>query len=35
MDVWLYVTRDEYELPLIVADTSAELARKLGSILIG
>lgn len=30
MDVWMYVTKDKYELPLIVADTSAELARKLG-----
>ena len=26
----MYVTKDKYELPLIVADTAAELARKLG-----
>lgn len=30
MEVWMYVTKDKYELTLIVADTSAELARKLG-----
>ena len=28
--LWLKVTRDEYELPLIVADTSEELERMLG-----
>lgn len=28
--VWMLVTDDEYELPLMVADTSKELAEKLG-----
>ena len=28
--LWLKVTKDEYELPLIVADTSTELALRLG-----
>ena len=28
--LWLKVTRDEYELPLAVADTSEELSRMLG-----
>ena len=27
--IWLKVTHDKYELPLIVADTREELARKL------
>ena len=27
---WLAVTADEYELPLAVEDTAAELARRLG-----
>lgn len=28
--LWLAVTADEYELPLIVADTAKELANKCG-----
>ena len=28
--LWLAVTADEYELPLIVADTAQELADKFG-----
>lgn len=28
---WLAVTADKYELPVIVADTSSELAKKLGT----
>ena len=28
--LWLAVTADEYELPLAVEDTAAELARRLG-----
>ena len=28
--MWLAVTPDEYELPLIVADSAAELGRKCG-----
>ena len=27
---WLAVTADEYELPLVVEDTAAALARRLG-----
>lgn len=27
---WMAVTADQYELPLVVADSSAELARLLG-----
>lgn len=30
MTLWLKVTDDEYELPLIVADTCEELAQKCG-----
>lgn len=30
MKVWMKVTDDEYELPVIVADTSKELAKKCG-----
>lgn len=30
MTLWLMVTKDKYELPLAVADTSAELERMLG-----
>ena len=30
MTVWLYVTKDKYELPLVVADSISLLARKLG-----
>ena len=26
----MYVTKDEYELPVVVADTRRELAEKLG-----
>ena len=28
--LWMAVTADEYELPLAVEDTAAELARRLG-----
>lgn len=28
--LWMAVTADEYELPLIVEDTAAALARRLG-----
>lgn len=28
--LWLKVTKDEYELPLLVADSSTELAKMLG-----
>lgn len=28
--LWLLVTHDEYELPLFVADTAAELGRHVG-----
>jgi len=28
MFLWLKVTNDEYELPLVVADSAAELARR-------
>lgn len=30
MTVWMKVTRDKYELPVAVADTAGELARKVG-----
>ena len=29
--LWLAVTADKYELPVIVADSSVELAEKLGT----
>lgn len=29
--LWLAVTADRYELPIIVADSSSELAEKLGT----
>lgn len=29
--LWLYITNDEYELPIYVTDTAAELARKVGT----
>ncbi len=28
--IWMAVSADEYELPLVTADTCAELAHKLG-----
>lgn len=28
--IWMSVTKDEFELPLVVADSAAELARILG-----
>lgn len=28
---WIAVSADEYELPIIVADSSSELAEKLGT----
>ncbi|SCW67946.1 hypothetical protein SAMN05660484_02478 [Eubacterium ruminantium] len=30
MTIWMYVTLDEYELPVAVADTAAELAKMIG-----
>lgn len=30
MTLWLKVTNDKYELPLIVADSAKELAEQLG-----
>lgn len=30
MNLWLYVTKDEYELPIIVADSAGQLALRLG-----
>ena len=30
MDIWMKVSDDEYELPELVADTQAELARLCG-----
>lgn len=30
MTIWMQVTMDELELPLAIADTQRELARKLG-----
>lgn len=30
MTVWLYVTKDKYELPLAVADSLPLLAKQLG-----
>ena len=30
MIIWMKVTNDEYELPVVVANSRAELARKLG-----
>lgn len=30
MVVWMEVTQDKYELPLVVADSSVELARIVG-----
>lgn len=29
--IWMLVTDDEYELPLVVADTAGILARRLGT----
>lgn len=29
--LYLYVTKNEYELPLVVEETAAELARKVGT----
>ena len=31
MKIYMYVTKDEYELPIAVADTPRELARMLGT----
>lgn len=28
--LWIYVTDDEYELPLVVADSATQLSLKLG-----
>ena len=30
MIIWMKVTNDEYELPVAIADSRSELARKLG-----
>lgn len=30
MRIYMYVTKDEYELPVVVADTKREIAQKLG-----
>ena len=30
MTLWLYVSDDKYELPLAVADSACNLAKKLG-----
>lgn len=30
MTVWMLVTKDKYELPVIIAETSTELARMCG-----
>lgn len=30
MIVWLLVTKDKYELPLEIADSAGELAKKVG-----
>lgn len=30
MNLYIYVTKDEYELPMAVADTAVELAKILG-----
>ncbi len=30
MIIWMKVTHDKYELPVAIADSAAELARKLG-----
>lgn len=31
MIVWMEVTKDKYELPVLIADTGAELARLAGT----
>lgn len=30
MKLYLFVTKDEYELPMVIADTPSKLARKIG-----
>lgn len=30
MTIWMKVTKDEFELPIVVADTAGELAEKCG-----
>lgn len=30
MNIWLAVTDDKYELPVMIADSSRELAQRLG-----
>lgn len=30
--IWMLVTTDEFELPLVVADSAGELARILGTV---
>lgn len=31
-NIWMLVTLDEYELPLVVADSAGDLARILGTV---
>lgn len=31
MTVWMYVTKDKYELPIYVADSAKELAKLVGT----
>lgn len=31
MTIWMEVTQDEYELPVLIALTASELARKAGT----
>lgn len=31
MEVWMYVTKDKYELPIYVADSVKELAQLVGT----
>ena len=31
-NIWMMVTLDEYELPLVVADSAGDLARILGTV---
>lgn len=31
MTIWLQITRDEYELPVVVAESAKELARLTGT----
>lgn len=33
MYVWMEVTRDKYELPIVIADTARDLSRKCGATI--